>query len=99
MTISKSIHMRFATIMFALMLAGFSIFPAEVLAADTVFYKTWEEAQPVFFPDSTGTNMNEVAYAIEQLLVAGRDYLEAGDLDTAYVCAQQSYYGYYEKAY
>ena len=95
-TNTDSWHIRFAALLFAAVFAVMAIMPLSVYAADTVYYKTWEEAQPVFFPDSTSTNMNEVAYAIDQLLEAGRDYLADGDLDNAYVCAQQSYYGYYE---
>lgn len=74
-----------------------AIFCVNISAAEmTPFYATWEEAQPVYFPDSTSTNMNEVAYAIDKVIEAGRHNLENGFLDDAYQCAQQGYYGYYE---
>ncbi|MBR1532901.1 MAG: FTR1 family iron permease [Ruminococcus sp.] len=73
------------------------IFCMSASAAEaTPFYETWEEAQPVYFPDSTTTNMNEVAYAIDKVIEAGHHNLENGFLDEAYQCAQQGYYGYYE---
>ncbi len=65
-------------------------------AEATPFYATWEEAKPVYFPDSTSTNMNEVAYAIDKVIEAGHHNLENGFTDEAYQCAQQGYYGYYE---
>lgn len=74
-----------------------AIFCVTASAAEvTPFYATWEEAQPVYFPDSTTTNMNEVAYAIDKVIEAGHHNLENGFTDEAYQCAQQGYYGYYE---
>lgn len=72
--------------------------PFTALAAESVtpHYATWEEAQPVYFPDSTTTNMNEVAYAIDMVLEACVQNYEDGNNDAAYECAQDAYYGYYE---
>lgn len=92
----KTSHKRFAAVLLAVFLLALAAFPLAVNAAEPEFYRTWEEAQPVYFPDSEKTNMNEVAYAIDKVLEAGRAYLESGDYDKAYECAQQAYYGYYE---
>lgn len=86
---------------FAVILLTFAVFamvfPFQVFAAEeTAHYATWKEAQPNYFPDSEKTNMNEVAYAIEKVVDAGRQYLKDGNLDAAYKCAQDAYYGYYE---
>ena len=86
---------------FAVILLTFAVFamvfPFQVFAAEeTAHYATWKEAQPDYFPDSEKTNMNEVAYAIEKVVDAGRQNLKDGNLDAAYKCAQDAYYGYYE---
>ena len=74
-----------------------SVFPLQALASEeTPHYATWKEAKPEFFPDSKTTNMNEVAYAIEKVVAAGRQNLSDGNTDAAYKCAQDAYYGYYE---
>lgn len=74
-----------------------AVFSVSAAAAEaTPFYATWEDAKPVYFPDSTSTNMNEVAYAIDKVVEAGHHNLENGFTDEAYQCAQQGYYGYYE---
>ncbi len=72
-------------------------FPVQAFAAaETEHYATWKEAQPVYFPDSEKTNMNEVAYAIEKVVDSGRQNLADGNTEAAYKCAQDAYYGYYE---
>lgn len=88
-------HKRFFAVAAAVFMLALALMPVTASAA-TEFYKTWKEAQPVYFPDSEKTNMNEVAYAIDKVIEAGRANLVSGDTDTAYECAQQSYYGYYE---
>ena len=70
--------------------------PAQAAAAEMPHYATWEEAKKEYFPDSETTNMNEVAYAIGQVLEAGKQNKKAGNTDAAYKCAQDAYYGYYE---
>ncbi len=83
--------------MFAVLVAVFALFPISAFADEEIpHYSTWEEAQPVYFPDSTSTNMNEVAYAIDQCMQAGLQNYEAGNMDAAYKCMQDGYYGYYE---
>lgn len=83
--------------MTAVLLLLAAVFSVHVFAAEaTPFYATWEEAQPVYFPDSEKTNMNEVTYAIDKVLESGHHNLEDGFTDDAYQCAQQAYYGYYE---
>lgn len=83
--------------MTAVLLLLAAVFSVHVFAAEaTPFYATWEEAQPVYFPDSEKTNMNEVAYAIDKVIESGHHNLENGFMDEAYQCAQQGYYGYYE---
>ena len=87
---------RFSALTAAILLIA-AVFSVHVFAAEaTSFYATWEEAQPVYFPDSEKTNMNEVTYAIDKVLEAGHHNLENGFTDEAYQCAQQGYYGYYE---
>lgn len=91
---SKIKRLSAMTAMLLLLAAMFSV---HIYAAEaTPFYATWEEAQPAYFPESTKTNMNEVAYAIDKVIEAGRHNLENGFLEEAYQCAQQGYYGYYE---
>ena len=83
--------------MFAALVAIVALFPVSAFADDEIpHYATWEEAQPVYFPDSTSTNMNEVAYAIDLCMQAGLQNYEAGNMDAAYKCMQDGYYGYYE---
>lgn len=87
---------RFSALTAAILLIA-AVFSVHIFAAEaTPFYATWEEAQPVYFPDSEKTNMNEVTYAIDKVLEAGHHNLEDGFTDEAYQCAQQGYYGYYE---
>ena len=95
MSSSVTSHKRVFAVVLAVFLLALAVMPVTASAA-TEFYKTWKEAQPVYFPDSEKTNMNEVAYAIDKVIEAGRANLVSGDTDTAYECAQQSYYGYYE---
>lgn len=91
-------YTRVAVFLFAAVVAAFLLFPVGVqAAAETPHYATWEEAQPVYFPESTETtNMNEVAYAIEQCMNAGIQNYQDGNMDAAYNCMQDGYYGYYE---
>ncbi len=62
----------------------------------TQHYAKWEEAKAEYFPDSKATNMNEVAYAIDLCLQAGISNYIDGNIDEAYKCMQDGYYGYYE---
>lgn len=91
-------YTRVAVFLFAAVVAAFLLFPVGVqAAAETPHYATWKEAQPVYFPESTETtNMNEVAYAIEQCMNAGIQNYQDGNMDAAYNCMQDGYYGYYE---
>ena len=91
-------YTRVAVFLFAAVVAAFLLFPVGVqAAAETPHYATWEEAQQVYFPESTETtNMNEVAYAIEQCMNAGIQNYQDGNMDAAYKCMQDGYYGYYE---
>lgn len=89
---------RIIAFLFAVLVALVAIAPFSAFAEgeEIEHYATWEEAKPVYFPDSTTTNMNEVAYAIEQCMNAGLANYEAGNMDAAYKCMQDGYYGYYE---
>ena len=92
---------RFAALVLAIVVAVIGLdflLPFNKIRADgeTSHYATWEEARPVYFPDSTSTNMNEVAYAIDMVLEACVQNYSDGYTDAAYECAQDAYYGYYE---
>jgi len=88
---------NFVAILFVVFAAFVALFPKDVFAAEEIpHYATWEEAQPVYFPDSDVTNMNEVAYAIDMCMQAGIENYKAGNMDAAYKCMQDGYYGYYE---
>ena len=96
-TAKASSHKRFFAALLVVFAALTAIAPLQAFAAaETEHYATWKEAQPAYFPDSDKTNMNEVAYAIDKVVAAGRENLENGNTDAAYKCAQDAYYGYYE---
>ena len=97
MTNIQQSNKRMIAFLFAVLVAVAALFPFNAFAEGEIeHYATWEEAQPIYFPDSTTTNMNEVAYAIEQCMNAGLANYEAGNMDAAYKCMQDGYYGYYE---
>ncbi|MEE1017824.1 MAG: FTR1 family protein [Ruminococcus sp.] len=90
-------HKKLFAVLFLALVVFTAVFPLQAFAAaETEHYATWKEAQPAYFPDSDKTNMNEVAYAIEKVVAAGRQNLADGNTDAAYKCAQDAYYGYYE---
>lgn len=93
---AKSHKKIFAVVFLTLVVFGAVFSVRTFAAAETAHYATWKEAQPDYFPDSEKTNMNEVAYAIEKVVAAGRQNLADGNTDAAYKCAQDAYYGYYE---
>lgn len=97
MTAKAQSHKRFLAALFSALVLFAALFSVQAFAAaETEHYATWKEAKPVYFPDSEKTNMNEVAYAIEKVVAAGRQNLADGNTDAAYKCAQDAYYGYYE---
>ena len=97
MTAKAYSHKKLFAALFLTFIVFAAVFPVQAFAAEeTAHFATWKEAQPVYFPDSEKTNMNEVAYAIEKVVAAGRQNLVDGNTDAAYKCAQDAYYGYYE---
>ena len=97
MTAKAHSHKKIFAIILVVFAAFAAVFPLQAFAAEeTAHFATWKEAQPEYFPDSEKTNMNEVAYAIEKVVAAGRQNLVDGNTDAAYKCAQDAYYGYYE---
>lgn len=89
-------HKRLTAIILVVFAVFVSLFPLQAFAAaETAHYATWKEAKPELFPNSEKTNMNEVAYAIEKVVSAGRQNLTDGNTDAAYKCAQDAYYGYW----
>ena len=97
MTAKAYSHKKLFAAIFLTFIVFAAVFPVQAFAAEeTAHFATWKEAQPVYFPDSEKTNMNEVAYAIEKVVAAGRQNLVDGNTDAAYKCAQDAYYGYYE---
>ena len=84
-------HKKFFAVILLVFVVFASVLPMQAFAAEeTAHYGTWKEAKPVYFPDSEKTNMNEVAYAIEKVVDAGRQNLTDGNLDAAYKCAQDA---------
>lgn len=97
MTAKAYSHKKLFAAFFLTFIVFAAVFPVQAFAAEeTAHFATWKEAQPVYFPDSEKTNMNEVAFAIEKVVAAGRQNLVDGNTDAAYKCAQDAYYGYYE---
>lgn len=97
MTAKAYSHKKWFAVIFVVFAAFAAVFPLQAFAAEeTTHFETWKQAQPEYFPDSEKTNMNEVAYAIEKVVDAGRQNLVDGNTDAAYKCAQDAYYGYYE---
>lgn len=97
MTAKAYSHKKLFAALFLTFIVFAAVFPVQAFAAEeSSHFATWKEAQPVYFPDSEKTNMNEVAYAIEKVVAAGRQNLVDGNTDAAYKCAQDAYYGYYE---
>ncbi len=91
---SKQLTKRIMTFFMVLALSAMVLIPTtSAYADDDVYYATWDEYKESGNPTST---WNDVADAMDAVFDKAVEYFAAGDMDSAYACVNNGYYGYYE---